>query len=246
MPQNLTKEINMKQFKNEIFFFSLCVVVFLTSACTTDAVTPNIPPPPPTQDPGNDNPCEDGTISFANQVLPIMVSSCAYSGCHDAASHRDGVVLDTYENVRREVKPGDPNDSEIYEKLFEGGDEKMPPPPAASLSPEQTSILRNWILQGAENTNCGTPCDSTAASFSANIYPVLKDYCIGCHNSNRSDGGVNIETYDKVKAYADSGQLLGVIRHDDLFPNMPPIGSKLSECRIAQFEKWIAEGAVNN
>jgi len=222
----------------------------LFSSCKTDPVVPvgGVPIEGPTvQDPGEDNICENGVISFQHQVLPLMISGCAYSGCHDAVTVEDGVVLNNYENVMKEVSPGNPNDSELYEYIIETDpDDIMPPPPAAKFTTEQISIIRQWIEQGAENTDCGTPCDSTQTSFASDIFPLLQDYCIGCHNSTRSDGNVDIDNYNKIIPYVNNGALIATIVHDPLYPKMPPSGSKLSNCRISQIQKWINEGAQDN
>lgn len=199
------------------------------------------------EDPGLENPCDPGEISFQHEVLPIILSACAYSGCHDAATAEDGVRLETYSQIKKEVKAGDPNDSELYESITESEwDEIMPPPPAAPLTNAQINIIREWILQGAKETNCGAPCDPNKTSFSADIYPLLQSYCVGCHNVNRADGNVQLDGYAKVKSYADNGVLLGVIKHEPSYFPMPPSGSKMSTCRVTQIENWISEGAQNN
>ena len=224
-------------------------IVFLFFACTSDPIAPpgGIPGPPPIQDPGDENLCDEGIISFQHEILPIMVSSCAYSGCHDAITAEDDIILDSYDNIMKEVRPGDPGDSELYESITENeGDEIMPPPPPSPLTSEQISTIREWILQGAHETDCGTPCDSTQSSFAANIYPLLNSYCIGCHNSTRADADVDIDSYEKILPYVENGVLMGTIRHDQFFAPMPPTGSQISDCRIAQIQKWIDEGAQNN
>ena len=229
--------------------FICLILIGVLIACTTDPLPPNggFNQGPPIQDPGLDSSCADGQISFQHQILPIMVSACAYSGCHDAKTAEEGVVLDNYEAVSDEVTPGSPNNSELYESITESGDDIMPPPPAALLSRVQIQLIKDWILQGAQNTNCGAPCDSSAVvTFSGIIYPLLKDYCIGCHSSARSDGNVNIENYDKLMPYVENGVLMGTIRADAFYPVMPPSGSLLSNCRIQQLERWIQEGAKNN
>lgn len=229
-------------------------------ACTTDPIIPpdglaqvNDPVTgdstlvDPIQEPVDSNACDPGVISFQYQVLPILVSACAYSGCHDAASHKEGVVLDSYDRIIREVRAGDASRSGIYRSIIRtSGEEAMPPPPAPRLTSTQISIIKDWINQGAEETDCGAPCDPTASSFQADIYPILKDYCVGCHSSTRSDGNVKLETYTDIISYANSGTLMGAIRHDPYYAAMPPNSTKLSECKIAQIEKWIEEGAKNN
>ncbi|MFK7807942.1 MAG: c-type cytochrome domain-containing protein [Saprospiraceae bacterium] len=236
--------------KNSIVLGLFCILLFV-AACKTDPIIPagglTTPPGPTVIDPGDDDLCANDTISFQHQVLPIMISACAYSGCHDAITAEDGIVLDNYENVIKEVKPGDPNDSELYESIVENDpDDIMPPPPADPLTAEQIKVVKDWINQGAKNTDCGAPCDSTASSFSVDIMPLLVDYCIGCHNTAREEGGVNIESYDKIIPYVTSGSLIGTIVHDPLYAKMPPRGSQLSNCRVAKIQKWINEGALNN
>jgi mono/diheme cytochrome c family protein len=237
--------------KSKTKYYLAVLALSLALACTTDPIIPadyviDNPPVIPVQDPGIEDLCEEGIISFQHQVLPIMVSACAYSGCHDAATAEEGIVLDTYENIRKEVKPGDPNDSELYESITDDEDDIMPPPPAERLSSEQLAIIKKWIEQGAEETTCGTACDPTSSSYKVDIYPVLKNYCVGCHSVARADGNVKLDSYDDVVYYANNGTLLGTIRHDDYYVAMPPSGSKISNCKINQIEKWIAEGAKNN
>ena len=58
----------------------------------------------------------DSVICFESEILPIFLSNCAKSGCHDAASHEEGYVFDSYNGIMKGIKPGDPNDSEIFER----------------------------------------------------------------------------------------------------------------------------------
>ncbi|MBC6995377.1 cytochrome c [Neolewinella lacunae] len=231
------------------FFFGGLLGLLLVAACTTDPILPAsgiIPEDPIVIDPGENNPCPEGTISFQYQILPIMVASCGYSGCHDRASHRDGVVLVDYASVLREVRPGNANRSDLYESITENGDDLMPEPPAQPLTTTQKNVIRDWINQGAKNTDCGVPCDPSVFTFSGQIFPMLQDYCAGCHGNNRQDGGVNLSSHANILATVRNGTLLGAIRQEPSFASMPPLGSALSECRVAQVRNWIEAGAPNN
>lgn len=225
----------------------LCLL--LAVACTTDPILPAggiIPEDPIVIDPGEGNPCTDGTISFQYQVLPIMVASCGYSGCHDRASHREGVVLVDYASVIREVRAGDANRSSLYRSITGNGEDLMPEPPAQPLTATQKQVIKDWINQGANNTDCGVPCDAANFTFSGEIFPMLQDYCSGCHGNNRQDGGVNLSSHAKILLTVNNGTLLGAIRHEPSFASMPPLGSGLSDCRVAQVKNWIDAGAPNN
>jgi hypothetical protein len=105
----------------------------------------------------NGKPCDPDTVYFERDLLPLLLSSCAKAGCHDAATARDGVILDSYANViaTGDVKPGNPDGSDLYEVLVEDRPEKrMPPPPLPALSNDQIAMVRKWILQGAKNLTC--------------------------------------------------------------------------------------------
>jgi hypothetical protein len=232
------------------YFAAVAFLLFFTAACTTDPIIPagGIVEDPPVEDPAETNPCQEDIISFQYQILPIMVSACGYSGCHDRASHEDGVILVDYESIRREVRPGDPGNSDLYESITEdpNEDDFMPERPAAPLSSAQTRLIRDWISQGANDTDCGIPCDPSLTSFSEDIFPILKDYCVGCHGDNREDGGVNLSSHAEILASVNNGTLVGTMKRQISFAAMPPLGSFVSSCRIAQIENWIAAGALNN
>ena len=52
----------------------------------------------------------DTLVCFEGEILPIFQTSCAKSGCHDAGTHEEGYVLDSYQNITKNgIKPGNPN-----------------------------------------------------------------------------------------------------------------------------------------
>jgi hypothetical protein len=186
------------------------------------------------------------TIYFDSQIMPLMVSSCAYSGCHDAASKRHGVDLSTYSKIisTAEVVAGKPERSELYKVMIASGEDQMPP--AGKLSNNAISLVYNWILQGAlNNTNPNQACDSTQFSFAANVKPILNSYCTSCHNSITLSGGFSLENFSTVQSKANDGSLLGSIKHQSPYSAMPP-GNMISDCNIAIVSNWIEAGAQNN
>lgn len=218
---------------------TILVASFVISSCTHDPIgTKN-------------NACDPDSVYFQNEVLPLMVSNCAMSGCHDAGTAADGVILDSYENIMStgEVRAGRATSSEIFEKITETKlEDRMPPPPANALSSEQIAIIRNWIDQGAENNSCenSLACDTTTITLSASVRPIFSQYCVGCHNNTSQSGGVNLESYDGIKTVADNGRLSGSINHLSEYSPMPQGQNKLDDCSIRKIEKWIALGAENN
>ena len=136
-------------------------VIFLLGiifACQNDKNTPL--PIKPGETPGTTTPpttnvvCNPDTVYFKQKILPLIVSNCAMSGCHDAISKKDGVILTDYTNIIKEVSTKNPTSSELYTSLLETGEDRMPPPPMAGFSNENIAMVLTWIKQGAKNNSC--------------------------------------------------------------------------------------------
>jgi len=206
-------------------------------------------PPPDTT-----HPCDPDTIYFEMDVLPILNSSCAKSGCHDATA-QEGVRLDSYAAVMASdvVRPGNPGNSELYEKINETDPEDiMPPPPDAPLDATQKEIIRKWIAQGAQNLYCDEMCDTVNVTFSGTIWPeIISTYCLGCHSGASASGGIHLENHSQVAVAASipagqAGSLWGAVTHASGNSAMPKNQPQLSDCKITQIRKWIDAGTPNN
>lgn len=102
------------------------------------------------------------------------------------------------------------------------------------------------------------PVSATAeqvAFFESKIRPVLVARCLGCHSQEegKPDGGLTLDRAAGWRIGGDSGPaiipgnsaaslLLSAIRYESI--EMPP-GGKLPDEVIADFEKWIADGAAD-
>jgi hypothetical protein len=198
---------------------------------------------------GGSVPCDPNKIYFKQQVLPILISNCAMSGCHDDITRKEGVVLTSYEKVMStgDIRPGRPNDSELYERITDNDpDDRMPRPPMSPLSQQQIQIIYQWIQQGAQNLECSSLCDENNFTYSGTIKLLIVNKCQGCHSGSIPQGGIDLSTYEGLKAKVTDGRLWGAINHQAGFSPMPKNGTKLSDCEIAQFRKWIDAGAPNN
>ena len=119
------------------------------SGCTHSPIVPPDPPNPTSGDTEEETPpCDPNVIYFEQDVLPLLQSSCAYTGCHDATTAEDGVVLESYDDLMENsgddlVVAGQPEHSELYEVLVEEDLDKLMPPPieGGPLSPEQIQVI---------------------------------------------------------------------------------------------------------
>ncbi|HEX2535683.1 MAG TPA: c-type cytochrome domain-containing protein, partial [Chitinophagaceae bacterium] len=171
--------------------------------------------------------CSSDTVYFAQQVLPILQSNCALGGCHDAATRRDGVELTSYDRVMATagIRPGDPDDSKLFEMITESdAEDRMPPPPRPALTADQKALIGKWIGQGARNNSCLSACDTSSVTFAAVIQPMIRNKCQGCHSGSAPSGGISLATYAGIKARVTDGRLWGAVHHQAGFSPMPQGG----------------------
>jgi hypothetical protein len=184
----------------------------------------------------------DSAICFERDILPIFVSSCAKSGCHDATTAHHGVRLNDWQGIiAAGVKPGKPEKSEVYEEI----EEEMGGPKYGNLNADQKLLIKKWIMLGAKNdTNCPTDCDSAQFKYSTTIKPLIDKYCIGCHAYPNASGSIELSSHAGVVAATAGGKLLNSLKATTNW--MPKGGNRLSDCQIKQFEKWINAGTPND
>lgn len=229
-----------------VLFLFTALLVF--ESCEHDAFEPVVPTPV------TEDPCPTDTVFFQDDVLPILVSNCAFSGCHDRGTHVFGITLTDYSNVVNSggIVPGDAAASRVFTRISSTVDSvRMPKIPNNPLSADQISMIETWINQGALNNGClvevpDEECPLGNVTFANTVWPITVNKCQGCHSGSSPGGGIAFSGYDDVKLLADDGRLEGVINHYDGFKAMPLGGSQLPQCELDQIAAWIQAGAPNN
>lgn len=230
-----------------LFFIMLVTMI----ACKHEILTGD--PIPGTGDPNDSDTtpitgitCSSDSVYFTNTIQPLLISSCASPGCHDAISHEEGIVINSYANIMKLVVAGKATESKLYKVIIlTEGEDRMPPPPNPALTTEQINSVKKWINQGAKNNACDD-CDTTDFKYSTGVFPIIQNKCIGCHNINNAGGSIDLSTYEKTYAIAMDGRLLGSIQWINGYTRMPQGGAKLPACEITQIQKWIENGAPKN
>jgi mono/diheme cytochrome c family protein len=90
-------------------------------------------------------------------------------------------------------------------------------------------------------------------SYAQHIAPVFEIKCVGCHNDQRKEGGVNLSAYTNVIAdprivfpgEADNSVLVWTIEGLAGVQPMPPYGP-LTQNHVNGIKTWINEGAKYN
>ena len=179
---------------------------------------------------------------FQEDVLPIFVSKCSQSGCHDGGRNSKGYNLTTYEGIMKGIKAGKPFSSECYTQISSGS---MPPSQSAQLSQLEKSTIKAWIKSGAENTSNCTSCDSSF-TYAARIQPIMDKWCVGCHSASNPGGSYDLSNYTGVAKTVQLSRLLGSIKQQGGYSAMPQGASPISDCDIAAITKWVNAGHPNN
>lgn len=117
-----------------------------------------------------------GKIDFARHVQPIFAASC-YE-CHAGDKPRAQLRLDAKEAALKGgvsgpvIVPGKSGESRLIHRVEGGGDEPRMPLKKAPLTPEQVSLIRRWIDEGAVWPAAGAAGDARIAKHWAFVRPV--------------------------------------------------------------------------
>lgn len=92
----------------------------------------------------------------------------------------------------------------------------------------------------------GQQCDISDVSFSADIQPVLQQYCVSCHNISLPSGNVILESYNDILVVVNNGRFAGAINHQAGFSPMPQGQPQLPSCPLLMINTWLEQGAPQN
>src|SRR5215472_15507679 len=97
-------------------------------------------------------------VHFSTDIRPILNQNCVQ--CHGGVRQKNGIsfiyrdeALGVGKSGRRTIVPGDPDGSELMERVTSKDPESRMLYHAAPLSQKQTALLREWIKQGAKWEN---------------------------------------------------------------------------------------------
>ncbi len=182
---------------------------------------------------------------FTEDVLPIFVSNCTMSGCHNGKDKKANLDLSNYDGIMQGVKPKHPLFSSVY-KVIHGNNPSMPEKPFPKLNTKDVNTIKLWIDMGASNTSNCSMCDTNNFTYALRVKTIMDMWCVGCHNSSSAGGGYDLSSYSGVVYAITNNKLLGSIQHSPGYVSMPQSGPKLQQCEISAIEKWIETGYPNN
>lgn len=95
-------------------------------------------------------------------------------------------------------------------------------------------------------STCSTS-PSSVVSYARDIYPIIKNNCLSCHDAKNHAGGIVIENYIQISESSKSGELYqSVYFPPSGNPPIMPKGKSLLKCEITLIEAWAKQGSLNN
>lgn len=121
-----------------------------------------------------------------------------------------------------------------------------------------TSLFLSFVCPPSFNSLANADDKEKLEFFENKIRPVLIEHCYSCHSAEADEieGGLALDSRNGIRAGGESGAsvvpgkldkslILKAIGYDDSFYEMPPDG-KLPTHILKDFEKWIADGAIDS
>jgi hypothetical protein len=100
----------------------------------------------------DDSPAITKTVSFSSDIVPLLTTNCAKSGCHNGTISPDLSAANAFTSLvdGNFVSTSTPSNSLVY--LWLTGKEAATMPLGASNNPSNINgYILAWITQGAEN-----------------------------------------------------------------------------------------------
>ena len=234
---------------------------------SSKAATPGKPVPP-----GKPAAPAAGDISFTKQVAPILVARC--NNCHITAM-RGNFSMASYTALMKGNNDGKvilakADGSRLIEVLASGD----MPRGGGKLANDQIETIAKWIDQGAkyDGADPNSPITTGVAAapqqpklavvqasgsetikYARDIAPILAATCTDCHDDNRPQARLGLDTFTRLLAGSENGAIIvpGKPAESEIIKRLKGEGRErmprgkpaLSADVIAKFEKWIAEGA---
>jgi uncharacterized membrane protein len=185
-------------------------------------------------------------LSYATVNSEIFSPQCI--SCHNSASAKGGVVLESYETVKANL-----------DQIYGSAVINQTMPRTRPLAPEDRALLSAWILAGAprEGTSPNPPPTPLEPTYTSIRKLVFEAKCVSCHTAGESAAKVPLSDYNLLMnsprdlvlpGNADeSGLIIALERTDD--HQMPPPDSglgRISSSAIATIREWILNGAKND
>jgi mono/diheme cytochrome c family protein len=91
-----------------------------------------------------------------------------------------------------------------------------------------------------------TATPPSTISYKNDVYPIIKNNCLSCHDATNHYGGILLENYDQIAFSGKTGELGSSVMIAANGKAYMPKGGRLMDCEIALLKAWVDQGAKNN
>ena len=119
------------------------------------------------------------------------------------------------------------------------------------------SMGTRWIALGLWLSGVGSTALARVdepKTYQDHVFPILRNRCLQCHNTDRSRGGLDLSTYEGLMAGGgggavveagspDSSRLYTLSAHLES-PKMPPNGDPMPADKLKVLSDWISGGLL--
>ena len=93
--------------------------------------------------------CDTFSVSYANDIVPIVSSKCSNPSCHAGVNAAAGIPLETYAGVKAYLDA----DKALFISsiIWDGNASNMPKGASAKMSDCNINTIRAWINNGYPN-----------------------------------------------------------------------------------------------
>jgi len=123
-------------------------------------------------------------------------------------------------------------------------------------SDQQTAEPDPDVVMSAEPSP-SKPIAASAAppNFQEHVLPIFKKHCVGCHNADESEAGLDLSSSKAAQSDSSGGSVLKAglpdssplflaVNHHEDYPAMPPNKPKLANAELKTIREWIAGGLI--
>lgn len=238
--------INAVVSRGLVRIFSCLVATGACIGCVHEPFEPELPQP---SIPVYSGECSPDSVYFENHIVPILITRCGISSCHDNETYQSDLNLMDYQSLMASgvVVPGNAAESMFYQVLTGSAEVSMPPAGEMTLTAHQKEQIAQWIDQGARHNACIEACDTLSVSYALNVLPIIEDRCQWCHGQGPNvAGGLLLVGYGHISTAAMDGLLMNAILGQNGYEPMPSVGPALTDCQVMLIQQWIADGAPQN
>lgn len=231
------------------YLLGLLMLVFIPIACEHES----------TED---DDDCENVTVTYYDDIVPILESKCNNAGCHNYESTYGDFT--TYQGIQVVAA------NETLEEQIESG----AMPVGGTLTEDQKQHILCWIengylmngtapdttsnsdttgntdttvtdTTGGDTTVALSLCDTLTPTYDLHVKRILDASCLGssCHKSGSSIGDFTSYSAITSQYLGESGKIYDRVV---VQKNMPIGGHTMTQAERDTIECWIKNGALEN